>query len=74
MPKLIVTVKPNARKEEVFELGENRFRVSVKAPPAEGRANEAVIEALHVHFRRPKSCFSIVSGHKSKNKIVLMEI
>ncbi|MFH1800215.1 MAG: DUF167 domain-containing protein [Candidatus Omnitrophota bacterium] len=37
-----------------------------------GRANEAVIETLAAHFRIPKSRIAIVSGFKSKTKIVRM--
>lgn len=72
MPKLFITVKPNAKKEEVVALDATHLRIAVKAPPDEGRANEAVIEALRAHYRLPKSCFTILSGHKSKNKIISM--
>jgi hypothetical protein len=44
----------------------------VKAPPQEGRANEAVIETLAKHFHVPKSQIAIVGGFKSKMKIVRM--
>jgi uncharacterized protein len=46
------------------------LRVRVKAPPQEGRANEAVIETLAAHFKVPKSYVAIVGGFKSKTKIV----
>lgn len=46
------------------------LRVLVKAPPQEGRANEAVIETLAAYFKIPKSRIAIVGGFKSKTKIV----
>ena len=69
-----VSVKPGSRKDEVIPLGANKFKVLVKERAVEGRANEAVIEALRGHYRLPKSCFSILSGHKSKNKIISMNV
>jgi hypothetical protein len=48
------------------------LRVRVKAPPHEGRANEAVIETLAAHFNIPKSRVAIVGGFKSKTKIVMI--
>ena len=72
MPRLFVTVKPNAKKVEVVPVDATHFRISVKAPAAEGKANEAVIDALRDHFKLPKSTFSILNGHKSRNKIIFM--
>jgi uncharacterized protein (TIGR00251 family) len=68
--KIEVTVKTNARKTEVEALGPTTFRVSVNAPPQEGRANEAVCEALAAHFNVAKSRVQIVRGHTSKKKLV----
>ena len=52
------------------QAADGSLRVFVKAPPQEGRANEAVIETLAAHFRVPKSRVAIVGGYKSKTKIV----
>jgi uncharacterized protein (TIGR00251 family) len=68
--KLTIKVKTNAKENSVEEGPEGEFRVRVKAPPQEGRANEAVIEALAAHFKIPKSRVTIVGGFKSKTKIV----
>ena len=46
------------------------LQIRVKAPPQEGRANEAVSETLAAHFKVPKSRVAIVGGFKSKTKIV----
>jgi len=70
--KLFLVVKPNARKNEVVQIDKTHFRVSVKAAPDEGRANEAVIKALKEYFDLPKSCFSITRGLRSRNKTVTM--
>lgn len=68
--KLTIQVKTNAKMNNVEKCGQGRWRVQVKAPPQEGRANEAVIEVLAEHFRVPKSQVAILGGFKSKTKIV----
>jgi uncharacterized protein (TIGR00251 family) len=68
--KYTIKVKTGAKENNVLEGAGGELRVLVKAPPQEGRANEAVIEALAAHFKVPKSCIAIVGGFKSKTKIV----
>ena len=68
--KISITVKPNARRESVEKNPDGSYRVSVKAPPVEGKANEAVIEALADYFSVPKSTIFIVKGTKGKKKLV----
>ncbi len=66
--KLRVKVIPNARKQEVIE-GEV-LKVKVRAPPEGGRANEELIEVLAKHFNVPKRNVRIISGFKSRCKLV----
>ena len=68
--KFTLKVKTNAKENTVEEGPGGELRVRVKAPPQEGRANEAVIETLAAHFKVPKSRVAIVGGFKSKTKIV----
>ncbi len=68
--KIFITIKPNAKADSVEKLEENRYRVTVKAPPDEGRANEALVRCLAEYFDLPKSRVSLLSGFKSKNKVV----
>ena len=71
--KLFVNVKTGAKAVKVEKMSESDFKVSVKAPPKEGRANEAVIAALSDYFDVPKSSISIVSGFKFKRKVIEVE-
>ena len=68
--RIWVTVKPQARKEEVVSLAEGEFRVSVRAPAQEGKANEAVIELLAKYFSVTKSAIKIVRGQTSRKKLI----
>jgi len=67
--KIQVRVKPNSKTEGVSREGDS-FIVQVKEPPKEGRANRAVIKLLAEHFGVPQSQVKILSGFKSKNKVV----
>lgn len=69
MPKYTVKVKPNSRQEGVEVLEDGTILVKVNAPPAEGRANERVIELLAHHLGLPKSSLELIGGHKSKRKV-----
>jgi uncharacterized protein (TIGR00251 family) len=68
--KLEIKVKAGSRKPEVKELSPGVYRVAVNAPAIEGRANEAVREALAEHFGVSKSRVVITHGEKGKTKRV----
>jgi len=67
--KIQAKVKPNSKTEEVSPEG-GAFVVKVKEPPREGKANQAVIRLLAEHFGVPQSRVRIISGFRSKNKII----
>jgi len=71
--KLQITVKPNAKEDRIEKLDEERFHLSVKEPPVQGRANRAVLRALAEYFGVSQNQISIVSGFTSRNKIVEIE-
>lgn len=68
--KLRITVKPNARKNEVTRSADGSLVIRVNVPPIEGKANERVIEVLSEYLNKPKRSIAIVSGFKGKNKII----
>lgn len=71
--KLTLQVKPGAKENRVEKTAENHFKVWVKAPPAEGRANQAVVEVLAEYLRLPKSKLEIIKGLSGKLKVVLVK-
>ena len=65
-----VKVHPRARKNAVTgEVGE-ALKISLTAPPAEGRANQALIEFLAELLQLPRASVTIAAGHSSRNKVV----
>ena len=67
--KIQVKVKPSSETEELSREGDS-FIIKVKEPPKEGKANQAVIKLLAEHFSVPQSQVRILSGFRSRNKIV----
>jgi uncharacterized protein (TIGR00251 family) len=67
--KIQVKVRPNSKIEEVSQEG-GSFIVKVKEPAKEGKANQAVIRLLAEHFGVSQSRVRILSGFRSKNKVV----
>lgn len=57
----------------VDEKGKVSLKVRVRALPAKGKANAAVIATLAKALRLPKSSMRIVSGAGERNKTVLIE-
>lgn len=68
--KIFVKAKTRVREEGIEKIGEASFVVKVKEPPMEGKANEAIVKTLAGYFGIPASRVHIVSGYKSKSKIV----
>ena len=71
--KIWVTVKPQAKKEEVKKIADGEYSVSVRAPPREGKANGAVIELLAGYFSVSKSFVKIIRGQTARRKLVEIE-
>jgi len=74
---LAVRAQPGAKKTAVSGIfGEGataQLKISVQAPPLEGRANAALIAFLAQSFGLPKSAVRLASGDLSRNKVFLLE-
>lgn len=67
--KIRITVKTNAEKNELqeFDKEKNAYKVLIKAPPVENKANKEIIKLFHKKYKQP---VRIISGFKSKEKIL----
>ncbi len=69
---IAVRVTPRARRTSVVREGAG-LRVHVTAPPADGKANAAVTEALARALGVAKSRLVLVRGHSSRDKLFRVE-
>ena len=68
--KIFVKVKTKAKVKKVIKVDENHYVVSTNAPPEKDKANKDVIKTLAKYFDTAVSKIQIISGEKSKEKIV----
>ncbi|HVU04014.1 MAG TPA: DUF167 domain-containing protein [Polyangiaceae bacterium] len=69
---LLVRVKPRASRNAVGGIREGALEVSVRAPPVDGAANDALRETLAEHFGVSRSAVVVESGETSRTKRVLL--
>ena len=67
--RVVVKVKPNSKEERVEKTGENSFTVRVKAKPTDGKANDAVRDALSEYFGVKRSRVTLLVGPASRQKV-----
>jgi uncharacterized protein (TIGR00251 family) len=68
---LAIRVTPRASHNEIAEiLSDGTVRIRLTAPPAEGKANEALIEFLSGVLDVPASRIEIVAGVTGRDKLV----
>jgi len=68
-----IHVTPRARRDSVSGLHGDALRVSVKAPPVEGKANEACARAIADAMDLPRSRVSLDPGARGRRKRVRLE-
>ena len=65
-----VKVHPRAKKDAITgELGD-ALKLSITAPPAEGRANQACIDFFAKLLNLPRSSITIAAGTSSRRKVI----
>ena len=65
-----VKVHPRARQNAITGQLGDALKLSLTAPPIEGRANEACVEFLAKLLKLPRSSVTIASGHSSRRKVI----
>ncbi|HEY3900719.1 MAG TPA: DUF167 domain-containing protein [Chthoniobacter sp.] len=67
---LRLRIVPNARRSKVVGMHGEALKVKVQAPATEGKANEALLEFLADRLGVPVRQLEILSGAKSRDKLV----
>lgn len=69
-----VKVKPGSKKETFEQVSDEKFEISVKEPAKMNTANRRVMELVANHFDLPKGKVRLISGHRSPNKILSVDV
>jgi len=65
-----IKVQPRAKKNAISGTLGDALKVSLTAPPIEGKANEACIEFFAKLLKVSRSSVTIAAGQTSRNKVI----
>lgn len=65
-----VHARPGAKKTSIAGLFDGKLKISLAAPPVDGKANAKLCEFFAKEFGTSKSAVSILSGESSREKRV----
>jgi uncharacterized protein len=65
-----VRVQPRAKRNAVVGETGDAVKISLTAPPVEGKANQACIAFLAEFLAVPRSSITIAAGETSRNKLI----
>lgn len=70
---LDVLVQPRASRPRLGPIHGDRVKLAVTAPPVDGEANAAVIEAVAKALAVGRAAVTITAGHSSRRKTVAIQ-
>ncbi|MEA2567350.1 MAG: uncharacterized protein QOD49_2527 [Actinomycetota bacterium] len=71
--ELSVFCQPKAARSALIGMHGGALKAKVKAPPVEGKANQALLDLLAGALGVPRGRLTLVSGEQSRNKRVRVE-
>jgi len=71
--RLEVKVIPGASRDELVGTMGNAVKIKLRAPPVEGRANEALIEFLAEKLALSRRAISLERGDTSRQKLLRID-
>lgn len=69
---LHILVQPRASRSEIVGPHGDALKVRLAAPPVDGAANEELIRLLAREYKVPRAAVTILSGHTSRRKTVMI--
>jgi uncharacterized protein (TIGR00251 family) len=68
-----IKIHPRAKKNAITGEVGDALKLSLTAPPVDGKANQACIDFFAKLLNLPRSSVTIAAGHTSRNKVVRVE-
>ncbi len=69
-----IHVIPSAKRELLTFRGPTEFDISVKEPAERNLANKRVVQIIGAHFKLPSSKVRIITGHRSRTKVLDVDV
>ena len=70
---LSLRVQPRAKRNALVPWQGGQWKLFLTAPAVEGRANDACVDFFARGLRVARSRVRLVSGEKSRNKVIVLE-
>lgn len=74
MRTIRIKLIPNSKINKIIEQSPDFLKIKLSAPAHEGKANSALIDFLSKYFDIAKNKIKIISGFKSRDKKVNIDI
>lgn len=68
-----VKVHPRAKKNAITGEVDGAIKLSITAPPVDGKANQACIDFFAKLLKVPRPSITIAAGETSRNKVIRVE-
>ena len=68
--KIQINVRPNSKNLFVQKISENEYKIHLKKPALNGKANEELIDVLSNFFGVKKNSVKVIRGFTGKKKVV----
>jgi len=68
--RISLWVQPNASKDRIVGETESGWKITLTAPPVDGKANKACLRFLSKLLHVPRASIQIVRGETSRQKVV----
>jgi uncharacterized protein (TIGR00251 family) len=68
--RLFIKARPNSKEDRVEEVDNTHFIIHIKAIAKEGDANRSVIKVVAKYLEIAPSQIILISGHKSREKVL----
>ena len=69
---LKIVVVPKSSKDEIVGIHGGEIKITIKAPPVDGKAHEYICKYLSKAFKTAKSNIEITKGQTNKHKTVVI--
>jgi len=66
-------IQPSASKNAIIGIHNQTLKISLTAPPVDGKANKDLCKYISKLSGIPKSKINIIKGEKSRSKTLLLE-
>lgn len=71
MEKLFkVKARPSAKKETLKKISPDKYEIAVQEPAEKGMANKRILEIIKTKISPGAKRIIMVSGHKTKSKVI----